>query len=78
MVRNVILRILSPHTSKSAENRPRKIDFTIFAVGGTLGWEHVSTDIWGHAGSGGKWSLYRSAINPEPSHISLCNSLGMF
>jgi len=36
MVRNVILRILSTHTSKSAENRPRKIDFTIFAVGGVL------------------------------------------
>merc|ERR1711994_1163092 len=31
MVRNVILRILSPHTSKSTENRPRKIDFTIFS-----------------------------------------------
>ena len=36
MVRNALLHILSTHTSKSAENRPRKIDFTIFAVGGVL------------------------------------------
>ena len=31
MVRNALLHILSTHTSKSAENRPRKIDFTIFS-----------------------------------------------
>merc|ERR1712038_521075 len=36
MVRNAILRILSTHTSKSAENRPRKIDFTIFRLEGCL------------------------------------------
>merc|ERR1712038_1373792 len=32
MVRNALLHILSTHTSKSAENRPRKIDFTIFSL----------------------------------------------
>ena len=32
MVRNALLHILRTHTSKPAENRPRKIDFTIFSL----------------------------------------------
>ena len=38
MIRNALLHILSTHTSKSAENRPRKIDFTTIAVGGGFWW----------------------------------------
>ena len=45
MLRNVILRILSTHTSKSAENRPRKIDFTIFSK--WRGGDDSEGSIWG-------------------------------
>merc|ERR1711994_603339 len=47
MVRNVILRILSTHMSKSAENWPRKIDFTIFSKrGGVADFDPPEESIW--------------------------------
>ena len=53
MVRNALLHILSTHTSKSAENRPRKIDFTIFSKWG--GWRFWGVDLGGQNFKSAKW-----------------------
>merc|ERR1711994_794624 len=48
MVRNVILRFLRTHMSKSTENWPRKIDFTIFSKkGGVADFDPPEESIWG-------------------------------